>query len=48
MARTTKPAQSVYDFDDWTGSEDVFMICQKYIDELKTIVEDGRNKKFLT
>lgn len=37
-----------YSFDDWSGDDDIFFICQEYLKELKLIVEDGRNKTFLT
>lgn len=37
-----------YIFEDWSGGEDIFDICTEYLKELKKIVEDGRNKGFLT
>jgi hypothetical protein len=37
-----------YRFDDWTGDEDVFVLCQKYLDELNTIIMDGRSRGFLS
>jgi hypothetical protein len=35
-----------YKFDDWDGDEDVFCICEKYLKEIKEIVEEGNRKKY--
>ena len=35
-------------FSDWTGSEDIIALCQKYIDELNDLVKDGIKQRFLT
>ncbi len=37
-----------YLFSDWTGSEDIMTLCQKYIDELENFVKDGVEQGFLT
>ena len=37
-----------YKFYDWSGSEDVFTLCQVYIQELENIVKDGVNKGFIS
>jgi hypothetical protein len=37
-----------YVFDDWNGSEDVPTLCARYLDELESIVADGRAKGFLS
>jgi len=37
-----------YSFEDWVGSEDIPTLCQKYIDELKTITADGLKNGFLS
>ncbi len=37
-----------YRFDDWVGSEDVFILCQEYLNELEAIVADGKSKNFLS
>ncbi len=39
---------SKYTFSDWQGDEDIFSICEEYLKELDKIVDDGRNKGFLT
>jgi len=36
-----------YKFNDWVGSEDVFALCQMYVQELENIVKDGVNKGFI-
>lgn len=48
-----KPETSVehevrYKFSDWTGDEDVITLCEKYIQELEKVVEDGVSKGFIT
>jgi hypothetical protein len=35
-------------FDDWSGDEDIFMVSQTYLDNIKSIVEDGLQKRFLS
>jgi len=44
------PAEATYrySFDDWVDNEDIPTLCQKYIDELKTITADGLKKGFLS
>jgi len=37
-----------YRFNDWIGDEDIFILCQKYLDELEIIVADGKKKGFLS
>lgn len=37
-----------YRFDDWTGSEDIFALCNQYLNELENIVADGKSKGFLS
>lgn len=36
-----------YEFSDWSGNEDVFNLCQKYIQELKNVVKEGKSKGFI-
>jgi hypothetical protein len=36
-----------YRFDDWPGSEDVFALCQEYLDELDAVVTDGKARRLL-
>lgn len=40
-----KPAESTkkvtYFFSDWTGDEDVITLCEKYLDKLEKLVDDG-------
>ena len=48
-----KPETSIeqevkYKFSDWTGDEDVITLCEKYIQELEKVVEDGVSKGFIT
>jgi hypothetical protein len=35
-------------FSDWAGTEDIMTLCQKYIDELDSLVKDGIKQGFLT
>ena len=37
-----------YTFVDWQGTEDVFSLCQMYLDELERFVADGQTKGMLT
>jgi hypothetical protein len=37
-----------YRFDDWSGNEDVLTLCQKYLQELERLIDDGVNKGFIT
>ena len=37
-----------YIFDDWDGSEDVPELCQRYLQELESIIIDGVRKGFIT
>jgi len=39
---------SKYSFENWEGDEDVISICEEYLKELESIVDDGKNKNFLT
>ena len=45
-----EPAQVTvrYVFSDWSGTEDIISLCQKYIDELDNFVNDGIERKILT
>jgi len=47
---TQAPAEVkvLYLFSDWTGSEDVVALCQKYIDELEKFIADGIKQGFIT
>lgn len=44
-----KPAiiQVKYNFTDWSGKEDILMLCQKYIQEIEKMVNDGIRKGFI-
>jgi hypothetical protein len=35
-------------FSDWSGPEDLMELCQKYLDELGSLVEDGISRGFLS
>lgn len=35
-------------FSDWQGTEDVIILCQKYIDLLVIFINDGKSKGFIT
>lgn len=49
VARTSEISVTTrYFFDDWTGSDDVLTLCQKYVNDLKLFVQDGIVKGFLT
>jgi len=37
-----------YRFNDWTGDEDIPTLCRKYLDEVKIIAIDGKQKGFLS
>lgn len=44
------PPEAIYKFkfNDWSGSEDIPTLCQKYLTELKNIVSNGQAKRFLS
>ena len=37
-----------YRFSDWSGSEDVTELSQKYLDELEDVVDDGIKRGFIS
>jgi hypothetical protein len=37
-----------YRFSDWSGSEDVIELSQKYLDELEDVVDDGVKRGFIS
>jgi hypothetical protein len=37
-----------YTFPDWTGTEDVVLLCSKYLGALQTLVQDGHARGYLT
>jgi len=37
-----------YGFKDWSGSEDVIELCEKYIRTLEDVVQDGLKRRFIT
>ena len=37
-----------YRFTDWEGTEDILILCQKYLLELDHIINDGIKKGFIT
>jgi hypothetical protein len=37
-----------YTFSDWPGDEDVFTLCECYIQEIKKGIQDGVSKGFIT
>jgi hypothetical protein len=37
-----------YRFSDWSGSEDVTELSQKYLDELEDVVDDGVKRGFIS
>lgn len=39
---------SKYFFNDWPGPEDAITLCQSYILELRTLVEDGTTKRYIS
>lgn len=39
---------TVYRFGDWPGTEDVFQLCARYLNELRRIVADGQAKGYLS
>jgi hypothetical protein len=41
-------AEYEYSFRDWSGSEDVIMLCEMYLDQVRGVVRDGAAKRFLT
>lgn len=38
---------SKYYFNDWPGTEDAIKLCQSYIVELRTLVEDGTTRRYI-
>ncbi len=50
-ARETEPpavGKTYYRFSDWQGKEDIFVLSEKYLDELQRVIEDGVRNGFLT
>jgi hypothetical protein len=41
-------SESRYEFQDWSGGENVIGLCEKYIKELERVVHDGVGKGFIT
>jgi len=37
-----------YKFSDWPGDEDVITLCERYIQELEKVVQNGVSKGFIT
>jgi hypothetical protein len=37
-----------YKFDDWNGNEEVLELCQKYLQELERLIDDGVSKGFIS
>ena len=37
-----------YKFDEWQGNEDIFKLCEMYLDELENVVRNGQKRGFLT
>jgi hypothetical protein len=45
----TSPVETIrYMFADWTGSEDIMVLSQIYLEELQRVVEDGIRSGFVT
>jgi hypothetical protein len=42
------PNEVKYYFDNWAGSEDVLVLCQKYVQELENVVNNGISNGFIT
>lgn len=40
-------SKTVYKFDDWSGSEDVLSLSEKYLQELDSFVSDGVAKRYI-
>lgn len=40
--------QVEYKFSDWKGNESVLVLCQKYLQELERLIENGVTKGFIT
>lgn len=40
--------QVEYKFSDWKGNESVLTLCQKYLQELERLIENGVGKRFIT
>lgn len=38
----------IYKLNEWPGSEDLHTLCKLYLDQLKTIVVDGKGRGYLT
>jgi hypothetical protein len=41
-------SETKYEFADWSGVEDVIMLCEKYIKELEKVVVDGTSGGFIS
>jgi len=42
--KSSVKSESRYEFNDWTGSEDLMILCKMYIEELEKVVQDGISK----
>ena len=48
QAQTAASKSTWYTFGDWPGSEDALALCQQYIQELESIINDGISKLMIT
>lgn len=47
-APTPASTSIFYRFNDWSGPEDVYTLCERYVVQIEAIVAEGRAKGFLT
>jgi hypothetical protein len=41
-------SETRYEFKDWSGTEDVITLCERYIQELEKLVEDGIKRGYIS
>ncbi|TET68168.1 MAG: hypothetical protein E3J56_11730 [Candidatus Aminicenantes bacterium] len=46
--KTSAVDEVKYKFRDWPGNEDVLTLCERYIQELEKVVQDGVSKGYIT
>jgi hypothetical protein len=47
-AKPSVESESRYEFEDWPGKESLISLCEKYIQKLEKVMEDGIKKGFIS
>ena len=48
VTRSSSSSSVTYHFSDWPGTEDVVMLCNAYLSQVRSIVSDGRSHGFVS